>query len=488
MFTKNESALEKYIDYEVYLPPLAGEKWRSFFDKIIEVVLEKLDHKFSDKEQEIINEQFSDLSELLIPLLDTPRLIKKFGRHFLKKFDTPAGSVNIIDFIGLVALQTINPQLYIWIAKNRKPLIDPSTAENLFSLTESFKMQKKKDYFENRFETIKKELEELEICSPKELALLKFCFFRHHDFLENYHHYRLTQNEPKITDNQFFCNFFYYDDLPEIAKRNGKSDFINKLKTKTIDKSDIVSELNKNRKELKRNDLISLFHNKIREIIKEVDRETSLKLLIAYGIFAKELGSKEDGFGLSEKTKAAFSIWVYVEKNMSATEQLNKDLIEIIKEENISHEFLANLIFRSFNKERRPIELRDVALDVEKIKEKFNERCENIFYDTEGQPLNIFNKSISDDPFGILYRWRDANDSKEVTQNYLEKLFKEKPEVASKFLKRVFSSDKEFYQSNIKDLNCIIDIKKLLSIINKLKINCSEEEENMIVAMEEYKD
>lgn len=465
MFTKDEQTLEKFIDYHVLIPDLDAEKWRSYFYKIVDAVLESLPGKLDESDIRSISEVSLKFNEIIRPILSTPRLIKSFGRHLREKLNSPAVFVNSIDLICLTVIQTSNPRLYSWISNNRNLLIDhPAKLDG-------------KDSDKELADEVKNRLENTGFCNAYEAELVDYIFFRPDQLMSTDHMAKDKISRRRVKENQFFCNYFYRDTLPEIATPHGEQTLISQLQSAKFSVEEITKKLKDAFEKEERDDIRMLIIITIEELIISIeDIEAAYKLLVVFGCLAKIFSDKKEVKLLTEREHSPFIIWRFL-KRIEKTDEVCKRLIQLLQEP-ISDDFLANILFYSINSDRRPDLIKKLDQEcIDKIKEMFNEICKKRLY-KDGVPLNIFLPEISDSPWQLLFRWLNSQNENN-TEIYLESLFNKEPDTIKTFLKYFLESEVFGYEHKRQGLAALFSIGKLKSLLiqEKFKSAISEEKE-----------
>ncbi len=475
MFTKDEQTLEKFIDHHVLIPDLDVEKWQIYFYKIVNTVLESLASRVDDSDIRSLSEMSFEFNGKIRHILPTPRLIKSFGRHLREKLNSPAVTVNIIDLMCLTVIQTANPRLYSWISNNRDLLIDHP--ENV--AREKAKLEGK-DSDKEHADEVKKHLKSIGFCSDYEADLIEYIFFRADQIMSTDHLAKDKISRRRVRENQFFCNYFYRDTLPEIATPSGEQALISQLQSaKTVE--EMTKKLKDALEKEERSDIRILIITTIEELIISIeDIEAAYKLLVSYGCLAKVFSDKKEIKLLTEREYARFIVWRFI-KRIENTDKVCEILIKLLQEP-ISDDFHASIVFYSMHPERNQyIQLNKDCID--KIKKTFNENCEKRLY-KDRIPLNIFLPEISDSPWQLLFRWTDSQ-SKNNTERYLESLFAKDPDTIKKFLKYFLPSEVFGYEEKRKGLTALISIEKLKSLLKQEKIKSSISEEKELTELVE---
>ncbi|MDO8445242.1 MAG: hypothetical protein Q7T53_03905 [Deltaproteobacteria bacterium] len=476
MFTKDEQTLEKFIDYHVLIPDLDVEKWQTYFYKIVNTVLASLASRIDDSDIRSLSEMSFEFNGKIRHILPTPRLIKSFGRHLREKLNSPAVTVNIIDLMCLTVIQTANPRLYSWISNNRDLLIDH--ASNVIRVTAKLE---RKDSDKEHADEVKKHLENTGFCSEHEIDLVKFIFFRPDQIMSTDHIAKDKISRRRVSENQFFCNYFYRDTLPEIATPSGEQALISQLQSAKIPVEEMTKKLKDALEKEERGDIRTLIITTIEELIMSIeDIEAAYKLLVTYGCLAKVFSDKKEIRLLTEREYARFIVWRFI-KRIENTDKVCEILIKLLQEP-ISDDFHASIVFYSMHPERNQyIQLNKECID--KIKKTFNENCEKRLY-KDRIPLNIFLPEISDSPWELLFIWTDSQ-SKKNTENYLESLFDKDPDTIKNFLKYFLPNEVFGYEEKRKGLTALISIEKLKSILKQEKIKSSISEEKGLTELVE---
>lgn len=470
MFTKDEQTLEKFIDFHVLIPDLDAEKWHSYFYKIVDAVLESLPGKLDESDIRSISEVSLKFNEIIRPILPTPRLIKSFGRHLREKLNSPAVFVNSIDLICLTVIQTANPRLYSWISNNRNLLIDhPANVKRITAKLEG------KDSDKELADEVKNRLENTGFCNAYEAELVDYIFFRPDQLMSTDHMAKDKISRRRVRENQFFCNYFFRDTLPEIATPHGEQTLISQLQSAKFSVEEITKKLKDAFEKEERNDIRTLIITTIEELIISIeDIKAANKLLVAFGCLAKSFSDKREVRLLTERERSPFIIWRFL-KRIENPDEVCKILIQLLQEP-ISDDFYASILFYSIHPEKNQyIQLNKECID--KIKKTFDERCKKRLYEN-GKPLNVFLPEISDSPWRLLINWADSQNENN-TEKYLESLFDKDPYTIKTFLRNFLPNEVFGYEHRRQELVYLISIGKLKSLLIQEKIESfiSEEKE-----------
>ncbi len=218
------------------------EKWEAYFRKIVDVVLKNRKSLIDIKELESLSEAFIEISALIKPILITPRQIKSFGRHLLEKLNSPAITINFIDLFCLTVIETANPRLYSWISQNRFLFISPSSSpKEYFAIKHSIaNVSGKEDPQKQQYDNFLNALAEIDFCKTDEKYIIEYIFFKE-DFISKAKYiYINLPIKRRVTDNRFFCNYFYRDELPKIATQQGEFEFLQILQTEPFNIEGII--------------------------------------------------------------------------------------------------------------------------------------------------------------------------------------------------------------------------------------------------------
>ncbi len=281
----------------------------------------------------------------------------------------------------------------------------------------------------------------------------------------------------RATDNRYFCNYFYRDELPRIATPNGEKKILALLATEPFDPGVLIESINQDLQEANRKnrpDLRRLVFNRIDEIISTLDARNGARLLIAYGHVTKNLIDDRDHFLFSEKQYAANAVWRFVQKFTSNEAcAILKNLLRVP----VSDEVLTNIVFYAINPVRRHDHLELSKECVEDIKKIFSDICQNrLMHNNDVR--NVFDSTVSDSPWQLLYRWADSAGN-EVTEEYFIKLFQTFPEALKIFI-LYFIPQRDDIIDKLKGLKVLISFSTLRQIVDE------ENATNMLSTLKGY--
>jgi hypothetical protein len=417
------------------MPPLSGEKWDQYFEKMIRLVLDSNKDKIDPSDVSGFNEHLGTLSEFLEPVLDTPRKIKSMCRHLDEKLKTPASTIYFVDLVFLSAIQTFNPKLFQWISTNKKVLVDPSSAthERWATLSRASQMMDRLSQGElNRGDVAKTKLKEFG-ATEYEIEIVFQLFFGSNN--QDNSTSEPEVNESSVRKNNYFLTYFSRDRLPVLGTVAGKKNLFSLIQSDSKSIDDIYDFIKEDWVQYdQRPDLREIILGNIRKWILDLPQEQSYRLMIALGKLSWLIS--DEGFIFRPKTYAAFSGWDFIENKTTNQDEYFGFIIRIINE-NISHKFYTSIIFYLFTQDskRNKNRYKDALDLVDKVRDSFNNRCKELLYldYTNGKVWDIFNADVSDAPFDLLYRWAQVQSSRSQ-EAYLIQLVAQHPETIKKIV------------------------------------------------------
>lgn len=455
MFTKDENNLEKFIDFHVMIPELDFERWDVVFKKLVVPVLEIFNLDPTRYEYSNFVQCYSELSCLLQPILRTPRSIKSFARHLSDKLNKPTRNLNFIDLFCLTAIQATNPRLHTWLSGRRIYLIDwkTSSSEAVFRKTYQrivYGVDSDENTQKENWKRVEKELDECNFCSEYEKVLVKYIFFANIEDISL--RIMATDRNKRVTENQYFCNYFYRDRVTPLGTDLGERELIDKLTDETVGLDQILEILRINFESCaKREDLEEFVAKKIEELIKSLDTKIAAKLLISYGMLEKQSKLGRD---------AAYIQFDYLNRLRTGGEKL--DALKTIMKASVTDKMKTTIIF-SLKRRDEGLNEGDIPLDgITELCRLFIEYCNTSFIN----PIikNIFEES--DSPWQVLYRLVDAKGDKTVVEPYLIQLFERFPSAILEFLREFMPNYFHTFKEKSDNLYYFISPDKLKEIVD----------------------
>lgn len=476
MFTADESSLEKYVDVHVYVPPIDMEKWDVFFHDIVSYVSKEVGVCVGYSNENAFYETVKYVSVYLRPVLSTPRDLKSFGRNLLNRLKTPARTLNAVDLVCIVAIETKNPRLFDWIARNRINLVESRSLQVREKIDVDIQFinegrnasdgcSRKQDVDNMRkgdvARSFYKDLVESHQCSHDEFRLFLYLFFRG---LIEFDAYRcgvsestkIEMNCARITSNLFFCNYFFRDSLPDMASLSLKRKVEELVSDDKVD--ELLCVVLDDYKKQARIDLKQLVLDSYKRYMGDEEFPKNYKMLVVYGRLLRQLRVyEEDDFNSFDESGVIWEVLFDLDRK-----QLVECLYEIVSMKDVSDVFVSSVVFYAVECGRNRKKVYFSPEEQEELKRIFCKNCRERFL---GE--NVFNKFISDAPISILYRWSYCDDRK-VIENYLVKLFKLYPEKFVEFLSEFQVSDLFPFEKRKKDLNMLISTAKLKELISDI--------------------
>lgn len=415
---KKEEYLTRFIHRSVSIPNLDFNSGIKFFAEVLDYSLTQINDQLEINEINDIKQKLVQIRGDLIKILPTPRLMKLFGRILKTKIDFFSNDLYIGDLISLCAIQSTNQVLFHSISRNREYFIDSDTSDEY--IKQRILDSARPDTRRKRVEDFRIRLKE--IATESEINVLTSVFHSlRPDGVRPFPAEELLLKR-RISHMLYFNTFFNYSGMPYAISIRGLEKLREACENKKYE--DISDLILKQYDSLKSTNLTNSYIIFIEKLIKrDLPIPQAKTLLFAFGRAAKSFSNAFGFFALSEKSSSAFSIWDFL-KRLDSSSGRRDVLLEMITKTDVSHEFLASIVFYSIHENRRPHGIKLDKQHIDEIKEVFTEYCKNKFY-KNGKPSNIFDTTISDAPIQILFRWKESTENVEVFENYLTALIKE---------------------------------------------------------------
>ncbi|MGL1904340.1 MAG: hypothetical protein OCC49_19555 [Fibrobacterales bacterium] len=435
MFTKKERYLERFFDSQITIPLLSGEKWYNYFNNKADKVIREYELDLLPSDVKNISESLEPFIQYISELLNTPRLIKSFIKHFEYKISGISSDVRLKELVCLSVIHASNIKLFEWIQNNRILLIDPGSASDemwaVQQLIHSSEDSNDKDTI------IEKELKKIR-ASSIEIEFIKKIFGNEVKSIDENLEY--ANYEKSICNSHMFACYFFRKSLPILYTNSGQIQFIEFLKSNRGKIDEIYEYTEQEYLNCENQADKDLIASKLREFITTLEPANAKDVCIILGILAKKYVS--ESIFQAGKRFFAYSTFSFLNREDVDNNMAISFLNELFRNP-VSHDFYAVLAFYFFraDEKRKEKQIRknyDPSFTQE-LKKLFVYKCKDVFYTNE-TPNDLFDENVSDSPMQMIYRWNDLTDDNKH-QDYIISFIEVNKDNLSKLIDKVRSEE-----------------------------------------------